>query len=127
MKLVSTVSHVLEGQNVLKRLLAPNAGTLPTDALTAPAAPFRGNTMVSGLPRNMSSSSAVGPVDVQVVTETSESWSRDSMSPCRDTGDSVTLSLWMQWTLLRLTGTLTSHSHNGRGELGINTLFCLNL
>ena len=118
LRLASTASHVIQGHKVLAQVLAPNAGTVPTDTSTAlSVAPSRGTA--SGLQRKTSSSSQVGLGDIRVMTTTSGSWSRDSASPCHDNGDSVTLSLWMQWTLLRLTGTLTSHSDHCRGELRI--------
>ena len=105
----------MEGQKVLEHILAPNSVTTAMGA-SSTAEPPRGVMTTGGHRRDVSSSSQFAPADVHVVTGTSESWSRDSVSPCHDAEDAVALSLWMQWTLLRLTGTLVSRDDSGHGE-----------
>ena len=124
MKLATTVGHVMEGHQVLERIIAPNSITMATGASPS-AQPPRGVTTEGGHRREVSSSSQFAPADVHIVTGISESWSRDSVSPCHDAEDAVTLSLWVQWTLLRLTGTLASRDDAGHGELSV--WFCFYL
>ena len=125
MKLATTVGHVMGGHQVVERIIAPNSLTMATGASPS-AEPPRGIMTASAHRRDVSSSSQFAPADVHIVTGTSESWSRDSVSPCHDAEDAVTLSLWVQWTLLRLTGTLTSRDDSGHGELSVCVVcFCI--